>query len=61
MHHGGRIPGKRGDVSNWGIKESHTEDIIDVRFGDADAENWKPSRMDKLLEDWEKTKKYKHG
>ena len=46
---------------NMGLWESQTEAIIDVGLGDADAETWKPVRMDKLLAGWDKTKKDKHG
>ena len=35
--------------------------IIDSRFGDDDAETWKPVIMGKLLAGWEKIKKDKHG
>ena len=48
-------------MSIQGLLESQTEAIIDVRFGYADAETWNPVRMDKLLADWDKTKKDKHG
>ena len=37
------------------------EVITGVRFGDADAETWKPVRIDKFLAGWEKSKKVKHG
>ena len=49
------------DMSIWGLWESQTGRIIDIRFGYAGANTWKPVRMDKLLEYWEKTNKNKHG
>ena len=42
----------------WDIQ---TEAITDVRFGDADADTCKPEGMDKLLDQWGKTKKDKRG
>ena len=48
-------------MSIQGLGESQIEAIIDVRFGDADAETWKPEGMDNLLARWEKIKKDKHG
>ena len=35
--------------------------IIDVRFGYADTDYWKPVIMDKLLAGWEKLKKENYG
>ena len=61
MHQGGITPETLGDVSIWGLWESQTEAIIDVRFGYADADSWKPVRMDKFLSGWEKLKKEEHG
>ena len=34
--------------------EIQTEEIIDIRFGDADADTYKPEVMYKLLAWWEK-------
>ena len=48
-------------MSIRGLWDIQTEAIIDVRFGDSDAETWNPVRMDKLLADWDKTKKDKHA
>ena len=61
MRHGGSFPETHGDVSIWGLLESQTEAIIDIRFGDTDADSWKPFSMDKLLTGLEKLKKDKHG
>ena len=36
-------------------------EIIDVRFGDADMETWRPEEIDKLLTWWENIKQEKHG
>ena len=51
----------RGDVLIRGLWESQTDAIIDVRFGDLDADTYKHKPMDKLLARWEKRKKDKHG
>ena len=59
--HGGSIPETRGDMSIRGLWEIHIEAIIDVSFGDAYMETWKPVRIDKLLAVWEKNSKEKHG
>ena len=48
-------------MSIQGLGESQIEAIIDVRFGDDDAETWKPEARDDLLARWEKIKKDKHG
>ena len=61
VHHGGSVPETRVDVSIWGLWESQTEAIIDVRFRNADTDSRNPVIMDKLLAGWEKLKKYKHG
>ena len=58
LRHGSESPRNTGWCVKW---ESYTEAMIDVRFRDAGAETWKPVRMDKLLEGWEKTNKDKHG
>ena len=59
--HGGSGPETRGAMSIQGVWENQTEVIIGVKFGDAEADSWKPVRMDKLLEGWEKINKDKHG
>ena len=61
MIHGGSGPETRGAMSIQGLWENQTEVIIGVKFGDAEADSWKPVRMDKLLEGWEKINKDKHG
>ena len=61
MCHGGSIPETWGDVSIQGLREIQKEAIIDVRFGDADAETRKPVRTEMVLVGWEKTDKDKHG
>ena len=33
VRHVGKVPEKRGDVSIWGLWDSQTEAIVDVRFG----------------------------
>ena len=53
-------PQEHGVRSIWGLWESHTEAIINVRFGDADAETWRSVRVEKFLAGWEKTNKDKH-
>ena len=59
--HRGSASETRGGVSIKGLWERQTAAIICVRFGDAGVETWKPVRMDKLLEGWEKTNKDKYG
>ena len=61
MRNGGGVPETQGDVSIQGLWNIHTEEIIDVRFGDTDTETYKPVIMDNLLAGWEKNKKDKHG
>ena len=61
VRHDGSIPETWGDVSILGTCESHTEAIIGVRFGDADAETWKSEGMDNLLPLWEEMKRGNHG
>ena len=61
VHHGGSVPETRGDVSIWGLWESQTEAIIDVRFRNADTDSRNPVIMDKLLAGWEKLKKDNYG
>ena len=51
---GGGILETRGDVLIWGLWEIHTDDIIDIRFGDLDADTYKNEPMDKLLDFWDK-------
>ena len=45
----GSVPETWGAMSIRGLWGNQTEEIIDARFGDADAENWKPEGIDKLL------------
>ena len=54
MLHRGSVPETHSDVSIRGLWEIQTEAIIDARFGDADADTWKPEVMDNLLDWWEK-------
>ena len=61
MRHVGSVPETRGGVFIRGLCESQTEATIYVRFEDADADSWKPVRMDELLAGWEKLNKDKHG
>ena len=49
MPQGGRIPETRGVVLIRGLWGSHTESIIDVRFGDADTETYTTEGMYTLL------------
>ena len=42
VYHRGIFPETQGDVSIRGLWEIQTELIIGVRFGDADADTWKP-------------------
>ena len=50
-----------GNTLIRGLCESQTDAIIDVRFGDADADTYKHKPMDKLVTRWEKEEKDKHG
>ena len=50
----GSVIETRSDVLIRGLWESHMEEIIDIRFGDADVETCKPEIMDKILVLWEK-------
>ena len=50
--HGGRVPETYYGVSIQGLWEIRMEAIIDVIFGDADADTWKKDGMDKLLGWW---------
>ena len=43
-----------GYVLIWGLWESHTDTIIDVRFGDSDAKTYRREPMKNLLYQWEK-------
>ena len=45
MRHDGSIPGKGVAVLIRGIWESQTEAIIDVRFGDSEADTYKKEGM----------------
>ena len=56
VHHGGRVPETQCDVSTRGLWESQTEEIIDIRFGDADTETWVPEGVDKILAQWQKSR-----
>ena len=49
MRQRGRNLETSGDVPIQGLWEIQTEAIIDVRFGDADANTWNTQGMDKLL------------
>ena len=49
VFHGGSVPETHGDVSIWCLWVSQPEVNIDIRFGDSDADYWKPVIMDKLL------------
>ena len=50
--HRRRISETRSDVSIWGLWESQEKVIIGIGYGDADVDNWKPVRMNKLLAGW---------
>ena len=50
----------RGDVLIWGLWESQTDAIIDVKFGDTDTDTYKHELMDKLLARWENKNKDEH-
>ena len=56
VHHRGRVPETQCDVSTRGLWESQTEEIIDIRFGDADTETWVPEGVDKILAQWQKSR-----
>ena len=43
----------RGDVLIWGLLEIQTDTIIDVRFGNSDADNYMKELMVKLLDLWD--------
>ena len=49
------------DMLIRGLWEIQTTAIIDVRFGDADAETYKTKEIDKIFPRWEQMKKYKYG
>ena len=51
----------QGDVLIRGLWEIQTDDIIDVRFIDSDADTYVKEGMDTLLLRWEKIHKDKHG
>ena len=55
------VPETRGDFSIQGLWDIQTEAIIDIRFGNTDAETWNPVIIEKLLVGWEKNKKEKYG
>ena len=61
VRHIGSVTETWGNVSIRGLREIHTEEIIDVRFGYAEADTWKPEGMGKLSACWGKIKKDKHG
>ena len=44
----------RGDNLIWGLLEIQTDTIIDVRFGNSDADTYMKELMGKLLALWEK-------
>ena len=41
--------------------EIQTDAIIDIRFGDADMDNYEKEVIDKIFPRWEQMKKYKYG
>ena len=51
----------RGEVFIRGLWESQTDSIIDVRFGDADADPYKYEPIENLLARREKENKDNHG
>ena len=51
----------RGDVLIQGLWKSQTDAIIDVRFGDSDADTYRKEPMEKILARREKEKKDKNG
>ena len=61
LHHRGSVPETWGYLSIQELWEIQMEASIDVSFGYADADNWKPEVIDKLFSWWEKIKKDKHG
>ena len=61
MRHGRIIPEAQGDVSNRGLWEIQTDDIIGVRFGDSHIKTYVKNKLDTLLSRWEQMKKDKHG
>ena len=50
MCHGGIIPETWGDVSVQVLWEIQTEAVIEIRFGYADVETWKPEVMENLFD-----------
>ena len=61
MRNEGSVPETRGSVSIRVLWEIQKEAIIDVRFGDDDADTWNPEGMYKLLDRWEKPIRKKMG
>ena len=61
VRHGGTLTETWDGVSIRGLREIHTEVIIGVKFGYADTETWNTEGMDKILAQWEKINKNKHG
>ena len=51
----------RGDILIRRLLEIYTGDIIDTRFGDAEADTYKHKPMDKILFHWNNQNKYKHS
>ena len=42
----------RGVVLIGGLRKGQTDTIIDVRFGDSDADTYTKEEIDKLLDHW---------
>ena len=51
----------RGDILIWSLWEIQTDTITYVRFLDMDADTYRNEPKEKLLAQWEKEKKEKHG
>ena len=60
VRHRGSFQKTRGDVSIRGLWKFQTEAIIEVSFGDYDADTSKPEEMDNILAQWWEIKKDKH-
>ena len=54
MRHGRRILETRGGMLIIFLWEIHIDSIIDVRFGDSDAETYKKEVMDTFFTRWGK-------
>ena len=52
---------KQGDVHIRGLWGSHTDAIINVRFGVSDTDTYRKETTGKLLNRWEKESRYKDG